>query len=214
MALTTTEEAQTRALISQNAALLSLAASEPTIISKLAATKVSLADLTAATSLNDTDLLLIRQGTTEKSVTRSVLTANASASETVKGIVELATSAETVAGTDATRAVTPVGLMSGFAKSLSANGYQKLPSGLIIQWGSVGLAIRSTEFDFGNITLPIAFPNAFFYGGATLNYGSEIASEIDSWAAATVSLSTINIKSGSFIISNKTYGVYWLAIGY
>ncbi|CAB4198002.1 hypothetical protein UFOVP1309_46 [uncultured Caudovirales phage] len=82
MSLTTTEEAQTRALIAQNAALLSLAASEPTIISKLAATKVSLADLTAATSLNDTDLLLVRQGTTEKSVTKSVLSKLANSSVT------------------------------------------------------------------------------------------------------------------------------------
>jgi len=69
MALTTTEEAQTRALIEQNAALLSLAASEPTIISKLAATKASLSDLPPATVKNNTDLLLIRQGTEDKSIT-------------------------------------------------------------------------------------------------------------------------------------------------
>jgi len=69
MALTTTEEAQTRALIEQNAALLSLAASEPTIISKLAATKASLSDLPAATVKNNTDLFLVRQGTEDKSIT-------------------------------------------------------------------------------------------------------------------------------------------------
>jgi len=72
MSLNTTEEAQLRALIAQQAAILSLASSEPTIISKLAATKVSLADLTAATSLNDADLFLVRQGTTEKSVAKLV----------------------------------------------------------------------------------------------------------------------------------------------
>jgi len=69
MALTTTEEAQTRALIEQNAALLSLAASEPTIISKLAATKASLSDLPPATVKNNTDLFLVRQGTEDKSIT-------------------------------------------------------------------------------------------------------------------------------------------------
>lgn len=127
MSLTTTEEAQTRALIAQNAALLSLAASEPTIISKLAATKVSLADLTAATSLNDTDLFLVRQGTTEKSVAKSVLVTTVSASDTVAGIVELATVAEVQAGTDTTRAVTPAGLFAssntiqGSFKNLSAS---------------------------------------------------------------------------------------------
>lgn len=113
MALTTTEEAQVRQLIDQNAALLSLASNEPTIISKLAAAKISLADLTAASSLNGSDLLLIRQGTQEKSVTQALLTPDAS--ETVKGIIELATSAETQAGTSTSLAVHPAGLASALA---------------------------------------------------------------------------------------------------
>lgn len=69
MSLTPTEEAQTRQLLDQLAALLSLATSEPTIISKLAATKVSLSDLSSVVTVNDTDLLLSRQGTDDKSVT-------------------------------------------------------------------------------------------------------------------------------------------------
>lgn len=115
MSLTVTEEALVRQLLDQQAALLSLATSESTIISKLGATKVTLADLTAATVIDDADLLLIRQGTTEKSVSGSVvksLGSQPNASETVKGIVELATIAETITGTDATRAVHPAGLAS------------------------------------------------------------------------------------------------------
>lgn len=68
MSLTPTEESQTRALIAQEAALLSLAGNEPTITSKLGAQKVNLSQLQAASSLNDSDLLLVRQGTTDKSV--------------------------------------------------------------------------------------------------------------------------------------------------
>jgi hypothetical protein len=75
MALTPTEEAQVLALVAQEAALLSLAAEEPAIISNLGATDVSLSDLTAATTPADADLLLIRQGTTDKSVAASVLAA-------------------------------------------------------------------------------------------------------------------------------------------
>lgn len=113
MALTSTEESQTRALIAQNAALLSLAASEPTIIGQLGASMVSLADLTPAVSVSDTDLLLIRQGSTDKSVQKSLIaTAVPDASDTVKGIVELATNVETQTGTDTVRAVTPSGLAS------------------------------------------------------------------------------------------------------
>ncbi len=120
MALTTTEEAQVRQLIDQNAALLSLASNEPTIISKLAAAKISLADLTAASALNDADLFLLRQGTQEKSLTGTLLKSYAAtvvpdATETVKGIVELATSAETQAGTSTSLAVNPAGLASALA---------------------------------------------------------------------------------------------------
>ncbi|NUT82419.1 phage tail protein [Pseudomonas brassicacearum] len=44
-----------------------------------------------------------------------------------------------------------------FSASLVASGYQKLPSGLIIQWGAAG-----TTNGFGTWTYPIAFPNSVF----------------------------------------------------
>jgi len=73
MALTSTEEALIRQLLDQQAAILSLAGNEATITSKLGATKVTLSDLTAASSVGNSDLFLMRQGTTDKSVTASVL---------------------------------------------------------------------------------------------------------------------------------------------
>lgn len=79
MALTPTQEAQVLALIAQEAALLSLADNEAPIISNLGATDVSLSDLAAASSVDDTDLLLIRQGTTDKSVTGAIVKAAAAA---------------------------------------------------------------------------------------------------------------------------------------
>lgn len=115
MALTATEEAQARELIAQQAALLSLASNEVTITSKLGATKVNLSQLPAASALADTDVFLVRQGTEDKSVTGDAFKAFATvpdATDAIKGKVELATSAETQAGTDATRAVTPAGLRS------------------------------------------------------------------------------------------------------
>lgn len=45
----------------------------------------------------------------------------ADATETVKGIVELATAAETTTGTDSVRAVTPAGVASGYIKKNIAN---------------------------------------------------------------------------------------------
>lgn len=115
MALTPTEEAQTRQLLAQQAPILSLADNEATIISKLGATKVNLSQLPAGTVVADADLLLIRQGTEDKGIEASALktyAAAAAASETVAGVVELANSAETQTGTDNTRAVHPAGLAS------------------------------------------------------------------------------------------------------
>lgn len=43
-----------------------------------------------------------------------------------------------------------------FNKSLDVNGWQKLPSGLIIQWGRVNSSTSGPQ----TVTYPIAFPNA------------------------------------------------------
>ena len=71
--LTPVEEAQLRDLIAQQSALLSLAGVEATILSKLGATKVTLSDLPSASVIDDADLLLLRQGVTDKSVTGLIL---------------------------------------------------------------------------------------------------------------------------------------------
>lgn len=48
-------------------------------------------------------------------------------------------------------------LASDFASSLSSSGYQKLPSGLILQWGETGSIASNATF---SVTFPIAFPSA------------------------------------------------------
>lgn len=73
MALTGSEEALVRELIAQNAALLSLADNEAVITSKLGAAISELSDLSPAVSVSGTDLMLVRQGTTDKSITPAVL---------------------------------------------------------------------------------------------------------------------------------------------
>lgn len=126
MALTPTQEAQVLQLVAEQAALLSLAGNEATIISKLGATKVNLSSLGSAATFGDADIMLIRQGTTDLSIVGSVVKAAVAvpdASETVKGKVELATSAETIAGTSTTLAVHPAGVaaaISGVGAAVSA----------------------------------------------------------------------------------------------
>ncbi|MBO4119827.1 hypothetical protein J5T34_03620 [Cupriavidus gilardii] len=48
-----------------------------------------------------------------------------------------------------------LGQFTGTNQSLGASGYQKLPGGLILQWGGV-----SAANGLGNVTFPIAFPTA------------------------------------------------------
>lgn len=87
------------------------------------------------------------------------------ASTVRKGLVQLATSAEAQALTDALKALTPATLgqaLKGANQSLAVNGYQKLPGGLIVQWGQVAATAAT-----GTTTFPIAFPNNVFIQCAT-----------------------------------------------
>lgn len=85
------------------------------------------------------------------------------ATEIKLGTAKIATQAQLDAGTDDTTIVTPKKLRQGFMANLSPNGYQKYPSGLIEQWGSVSVTDNAEV----NVVLPTAFPNAIF--GATVS---------------------------------------------
>lgn len=73
--------------------------------------------------------------------------------------VAAASSAEIIAGLLNTKAITPAGLFAAASAGLAANGYYILPGGLIVQWGQ----LRGT-YSEGSVavTLPIAFPSAFY----------------------------------------------------
>lgn len=58
-------------------------------------------------------------------------------------------------GDRTTKAATMACFSQEFGSSIAANGYQKLPSGLIIQWGSSFINVN-----YGTpINFPVAFPN-------------------------------------------------------
>jgi len=73
MALTAQEEALVRQLIAQEQELLNLAANETEIISSMGVARVTLSELDSASSINDADLYLTRQGTDDKSYTTNLL---------------------------------------------------------------------------------------------------------------------------------------------
>jgi hypothetical protein len=94
-------------------------------------------------------------------------------------------------------------LFSGF---FSSNGYQKLPSGLILQWGSYQCGINSTN----TLALPVAFPNNFFHGYTTI---TDNVANVGSYPIATLlplSLSTFSLRS---YYTSSTIHVSWFAVG-
>ena len=92
-----------------------------------------------------------------------------------------------------------------FGSNLAVNGYQKLPSGLIVQWGFAGSTSTTTDVI---TTLPITFP----YRGTGLsiqtayNPGSGQFSSNSGWF--------INAAQFTWRSSTNGNGTYFIAIGY
>lgn len=93
---------------------------------------------------------------------------------------------------------------TGANQSLSSSGYQKLPGGLILQWGRAGTTSNQTE----TITLPVTFPNAFLVGFAT----DEGTSGPNPFRVSNSSSSTSAINVFKTAAAVDAYN--WLAIGY
>ena len=124
MALTPAQESQVLQLVAEQAALLSLADNEATIISKLGATKVNLSSLGSAVTFDDADIMLIRQGTTDLSIAGSVVKAAVAvpdATDTVKGKSSLAVAANYPSVSD-TESATPAYVSSAVAAAPSVTG--------------------------------------------------------------------------------------------
>lgn len=102
-----------------------------------------------------------------------------------------------------------LGAAAEFISSLSANGYQRLPSGLIIQWGQ-GTASSSADTTYN---YPIAFPNAFLAASAVSGYGG--GGQPQNYAPCVIwslSKTQIGLRLGAGIGTNNA--VSWIAIGY
>lgn len=105
------------------------------------------------------------------------------ASETVAGLIELATAGEAQGFSDIARAITPGGLgvaLKGPNQLLAVNGYQRLPGGLIIQWGYTTGVTPAGNY----LAYPIVFPNSVFmvvashFGSSSGNANIEAVSAV------------------------------------
>lgn len=86
---------------------------------------------------------------------------------------------------------------SDFPALLSVNGYQKLPSGVILQWGEATISGTTT------VTFPIAFPN---------NAASVVFTIISS--TNQIFLNGAPLGRTSFSATNGNAVISWFAVGY
>lgn len=90
-----------------------------------------------------------------------------------------------------------------FVSSLAASGYQKLPSGLIIQWGSAAIGSNTT------VTFPIAFPTTCLQ--VVVTDGTSAAQGCGASALTATNFRADSIKhDGVYTVTTARY----FAIGY
>ncbi|KUZ66437.1 hypothetical protein WI38_07275 [Burkholderia ubonensis] len=94
-----------------------------------------------------------------------------------------------------------------FGAVLLTNGYQKLPSGLIIQWGTLACGAATS----GSITYPIAFTTTALCMQICSYNDSHGTNEI-AWLTTSASIKT-TLTFGA-ANTNSASSVRWMAIGY
>ena len=100
---------------------------------------------------------------------------------------------------------------TGANQSLNSNGYQKLPGGLIIQWGTTDTLAQNATIV---VNLPIAFPTAFL--NASASYGSDPSNSNTTAALAVLktSLTQLSITKGANGSgAENLLTTQWIAIG-
>lgn len=113
----------------------------------------------------------------------------------------VASTVEAQAWVDNTKAISPLRLteaLQGSNQLLATSGYQKLPGGLIIQWGS-----RAGD---GSVIFPIAFPNSVF----------QLAfSVFTSTAGSTPSVSSLTNTGATFdwVGTTLASSFYYIVVG-
>ncbi|WP_324009743.1 phage tail protein [Aeromonas dhakensis] len=137
------------------------------------------------------------------------------ASETVLGMMKVATQAQTNAGTADDVAVTPKKLRAGFSILLGPNGYIAFPTwlgGLIIQWGAVSGAASYT------VTFPIAFPTgcltALANGIGSYSTNGPAFTEVANQTAANLQIYCYVPNGSGGAVIGSPRGANWVAIGY
>lgn len=99
-------------------------------------------------------------------------------------------------------------------QSLTPNGYQRLPGGLILQWGVVGNGTANNAGFTGTVTYPIAFPtsilNVFLQVDESINDSGGTSARLSSPSPSRTQFSWTAFVGGSLANIDR---LRWFAIG-
>ncbi|WBT22664.1 hypothetical protein [Enterobacter hormaechei] len=96
--------------------------------------------------------------------------------------------------------------MAYFASSISGNGYSKLPSGLIIQWGSFAVTTNYGVVNSLSVTLPVVFPASILMVNAMFST-QDPSTRFVGFDTAKSSRGVINFT----YVTPTTNTIYWIA---
>jgi hypothetical protein len=93
---------------------------------------------------------------------------------------------------------------------LSSNGWQKFPSGLIMQWGE----LPTTEGERVSVPVifPLVFPTAVVSFNITANTNNRPSNEVNVWSVYNYSLSGFTARTQDN--DSTPYEGWWVAMGY
>lgn len=150
---------------------------------------------------------LVSGGTIASNVTATTQSLGTNNTTVATTAFVLANTTSGVTSVDSATGAVVLANLAAFGRSLAANGYQKLPGGLIIQWGTGTIPDGPTGTV--TVTFPTTFPNAFLSGQATLNlsYTPAYSPLID---ATTTSSMRLNL----YYTGGAPAPIFWLAVGY
>ncbi|MBS9720164.1 hypothetical protein JYU29_05620 [Tianweitania sp. BSSL-BM11] len=99
----------------------------------------------------------------------------------------------------------------GFTQSLNANGYLKLPGGLMIQWG------KTAAIGDASVTFPAVFPNACYAVVPVLVYSANAATMIVGCSIDGVTAAKFDVRSRYQGVGGESgilaTPINWIAVG-
>ena len=135
-----------------------------------------------------------------RAVTPKSLSARTS-TESRTGLIRIAVPAEVLAGKDNSKAVTPYGLFSAFLKDQGESGFQKIPNGLIVQWGKASIAADGSTV----VAFPFAFPTSVVFANAAPT--GEVSAD---FVATGLTKGNATFKHNA----NGRVSALWIALGF